>query len=275
MADFSHQSFGDIVSYLHDKQITVSDFINQIESNIEKVVRSGYWQSKVSVDFIYIIVESINSFKKIQEELIEIAEEIQIEVREHHCRMLKRISQVADEFNVDIGQVWHRNYIRKEYGVPDFRIVEDVYEDTRDLAINLSGIFSIEIRLRDFIGKTKVTMDKGQNLGGISQTTFGDNATIIVGNHNVVKHILVKKGDFNDLRELLIRNNLSEVDIEELKEILETDQPDYQNKVLGSKAISWISKMVGKSLEGTWAIGIGAAGQLLADGIKAFYGFNI
>lgn len=272
MTDYSHQSFNDIVSDLQKEHKTVTEFINVIESNIEKVKKSGYWNRKVSSDFTMIVAYSLKHFKTAQEELSEIAQEIQLEVREHHCKRLQRIATVADEINVDIGQIWHNRYNGKEYGNPDFMIVEDIYGDTRDMAVNLLDISNIASRLKDFIGKTKITMEKNQNLGGISHTTFGDNATIIVGDQNVVKHIQVKQGDFNDLKNLLIRNNVSEQDIDELKEIVETEKPDTGNKTLGSKANGWIAKMVGKCLDGTWAIGIGAAGKLLADGIKAYYG---
>lgn len=272
MTDYSHQSFNDIVSDLQKEHKTVTEFINGIESNIEKVKASGYWNRKVSSDFAMIVAYSLKHFKTAQEELFEIAQEIQIEVREHHCKRLQRISTVADEINSDIGQIWHNRYSGKEYGNADFMIVENVYEDTRDMAVNLLDTSNIASRLKDFIGKTKITMEKNQNLGGISHTTFGDNATIIVGDHNIVKHIQVKQGDFNDLKDLLIRNNVSEQDIAELKEIVETERPDTENKTLGSNANGWIAKMVGKCLDGTWAIGIGAAGKLLADGIKAYYG---
>jgi len=273
MTDYSHQSFNDIVSDLQKEHETVTDCIKEIESNIDKVKINGYWDIKVSSDFVRIVAYSLKYFKTAQEEFLEIAQEIQIEVREHHCERLQRIATVADEINLHIGQIWNNRYNGKEYDNPDFRIVEDVYGDTRDMAVSLLDISNIASRLKDFIGKTNIiTMAKNQNIGGISNTTFGDNATIIVGDHNVVKQIQVKEGDFNDLKDLLIRNNVSNQDIDELKEIVETEKPDTENKTLGSKANEWIAKMVSKCLDGTWAIGIGAAGKLLADGIKAYYG---
>lgn len=272
MTDYSHQSFNDIISDLEKEQKNVISFINAIEENINKVKQSGYWDRKVPSDFVMIVGYSLKHYKTAQEELSEISKEIQNEVREHHCKRLQRISIVADEINTEIGIIWHQQYNGKEYGNADFEIVENIYADTRDMAVSLLDTSNIASRLNDFIGKTKVTMEKNQNLGGISHTTFGDNTTIVVGDHNQVKTIQIKQGNFEDLKDLLKRNNVSDEDISELKEIVETEAYDSENKILGIKTNGWIAKMVGKCLDGSWAIGIGAAGKLLADGIKAYYG---
>jgi len=275
MTDYSHQSFNDIVRDLEDEQKNVTDFIKVIEEKISILKTNGYWGKMVPSDFVMIVGYSLKHYKTAQEELAEISSEIQNEVREHHCKRLQRLSTVADEINRDIGKVWHQHYRGKDYGNPDFQIVENLYADTRDMAVNLGDASNIASRLNDFIGKTKVTMEKNQNLGGISNTTFGNNATIIVGDHNHVKNIQIKQGDFEDLKELLKRNNLADQDIESLKDIVETEIPDIEKQTLGTKTNEWISKMVGKCLDGSWAIGIGAAGKLLADGIKAYYGWTV
>jgi hypothetical protein len=275
MTDYSHQSFNDIVTDLKKEHTTVTEYIDGISSNIEKVKANGYWDQKVSSDFILVIGYSLKHFKTTKEELNEIAQEIQVEVREHHCKRLERIANVADEINSSIGTIWHQQYTGKQYGNPDFKIVEDIYGDARDMAVNLLDISNIASRLKDFIGKTKITMGKNQNLGGIAHTTFGDNATIIVGDENQVKTIQINQGSFDELSDLLRRNNVSDEDILELKNIVEGETLDTKNNTLGSKTNGWISKMVGKCLDGSWAIGIGAAGKLLADGIKAYYGWHI
>ncbi len=66
---------------------------------------------------------------------------------------------------------------------------------------------------------------------------------------------------------------IEEADIMELQEIIEADQPDSVNKRFGNGVNTWIQKMTGKVLDGSWQIGIGAAGTLLADSIKQYYGF--
>lgn len=140
------------------------------------------------------------------------------------------------------------------------------------MAVNLLDISNIAARLEDFIGKTEIKMNNEKGIGNISNSTFGANTTFLVGNHNQVKAFNIKTSNFDDLKNLLQKNEVTEEDIEELKLIIENEKPDFENKRLGEKTNTWISKMVNKSLDGTWAIGIGAAGKLLADGIKAYYG---
>lgn len=276
MTDYSHQSFSDILNDLENEVKNITAYVEPIEQSLDKLKASGYWNQKVPFDFKNIIAYSLKHYKTAQTELSEIIIEIQNEVREHHCKRLQRLSEVADDINIRIGKIWHQDYSRKDYENEDFQSVEFIYNETRDIAANLLDLSNIASRLNDFIGKTKIMTDKNQNLGGISNTTFGNNATIIVGNQNQVQNSYqIKERNFDDIKDVLKRNNVSDEDISELKEIVENETPDSTNNKLGNKANGWITKMVSKCLDGSWAIGIGAAGKLLADAIKAYYGLPI
>jgi hypothetical protein len=104
-----------------------------------------------------------------------------------------------------------------------------------------------------------------QLIGKLSNT--GNNVAI-------TNNIDIFKGDIDSLVKDLINNDVSTEDAHELKNILSSDSPNENEKKFGEKTNKWISKMISKSLDGTWAIGIGAAGKLLADAIKAFYGWH-
>ena len=276
MTDYSHQSFNDLTSDLETEKENTIAFIKLIEEGIEKANENKYWDNKVPYDFKSIISYSLKHYRTAVAELAEIVEEIEQEVQEHHIKRLQRMSKVASEINVEIGQVWHRKYDDKlkDYGQSDFRHVERVYADTRDMAVNLLDVSNIAGRLKDYIGKTKRKMGNKNSLGDLSNNTFGNNATIIVGDNNHVKSSITE-GNFDSLKELFVKNGISESDITELKSIMEQEVPDTEKKLFGIKTNGWISKMVLKCLDGSWAIGIGASGKLLADGIKAFYGWHI
>jgi len=275
MTDYSHQSFDDIIKDLESEKNNTIAFIKIIEENIAKANENNYWNDNVPFDFKSMIAYSLKHYGTSVTELNEIGEEIQYEVQEHHCKRLQRISEVAREINVEIGQVWHQRYDRKEYGKDDFRFVENVYENTRDIAVNLLDISNIASRLNDFIGKKKVTMEKKNSFGSLSNATFGNNATIIVGDNNQLKISNVTKGNFEDLRNLFSKNNITDEDLNELKNILEQEQPNTEKEIFGKETNGWISRMVNKCLDGSWSIGIGAAGKLLADGIKSYYGWHV
>ncbi|MGV3599323.1 MAG: hypothetical protein ACO1PI_15785 [Bacteroidota bacterium] len=108
-----------------------------------------------------------------------------------------------------------------------------------------------------------------------SSAVIGDNATIIVGNHNhqtVTNHIT--KGNFSELEKALKENKVDDKDIAELKAVIDTETPNTTNNTFGSKVNDWIKKMVGKAVDGTWKIGLAAAGKLLADSVGQYYGLK-
>lgn len=276
MTDYSHQSFNDIISDLESEKVNTIAFITMIEEEIEKANKNKYWDNKVPHVFKSIVAYSIKHYRTTVTELGEIVEEIKNEVQEHHCKRLQRISKVADEINVEIGQVWNRKYDEKikDYGEKDFRHVEQVYRDTRNMAVNLLDISNLASRLKDYIGKSSNNMGKKNKLGDLSNNTFNGNTTIIVGDNNNVNYTITE-GSFDSLKNMLSKNGVSSGDISELKIILESEDPNYEKKIFGNLTNGWVSKMISKSLDGSWAIGIGTAGNLLADGIKAYYGWHV
>lgn len=276
MTDYSHQSFNDIISDLESEKVNTIAFITMIEEEIEKANENKYWDNKVPHVFKSIVAYSIKHYGTTVTELGEIVEEIKNEVQEHHCRRLQRISEVADEINVEIGQVWNRKYDEKikDYGEKDFRHVEQVYCYTRDMAVNLLDISNLASRLKDYIGKSSNNMGKKNKLGDLSNNTFNGHTTIIVGDNNNVNYTITE-GSFDSLKNMLSKNGVTSGDISELKIILESEDPNYEKKIFGNLTNSWVSKMISKSLDGSWAIGIGTAGNLLADGIKAYYGWHV
>ena len=140
------------------------------------------------------------------------------------------------------------------------------------MAVNLLDISNIASRLKDYIGKNN-NMGNKNKLGDLSNNTFNGHTTIIVGDNNKVNYTITE-GSFDSLKDMLSKNGVSSEDISELKMILESEKPNNEKKIFGNQTNGWVSKMISKSLEGSWSIGIGAAGKLLADGIKAYYGWH-
>ena len=78
--------------------------------------------------------------------------------------------------------------------------------------------------------------------------------------------------DFESVRRVLQGNGMSKKDIAELEDALDEDGRPHSPNQFGPKVSSWIAGVMKKASEGTWNIGIGAAGKLLADVISKFYG---
>jgi len=110
----------------------------------------------------------------------------------------------------------------------------------------------------------------------MSQTiiTTGDGNILNTGDQAQIKaRIKINKGDKEALKKKLKENSIEDNDIAELIQIVDTEEPDTEKATFGKKANGWIQKMIGKSLDGTWQISVGAAGSLLAEVIRAYYGF--
>jgi hypothetical protein len=160
MTDYNHQSFEDILEDLEKERKSTIAFKDQIQENIDKLTNNGYWANSVPFDFKNIVVYSLRHYKTVISELTDIEKDLQNEVQQNHLKRLRKLATVAQEINVDIGRIWHQQYDNKEYGNDDFRIVENIYGDTRDMAVNLLDIENIAERLDDFIGKKRPEMKK-------------------------------------------------------------------------------------------------------------------
>jgi hypothetical protein len=84
--------------------------------------------------------------------------------------------------------------------------------------------------------------------------------------------ITIKKGDKENLKKKLLKEGLATEDVFELATIIDEEEP-IDGK-FGNKVNGWVTKMLGKTLDGSWQIGIGAAGSMLADIIAKYYGIK-
>ena len=99
----------------------------------------------------------------------------------------------------------------------------------------------------------------------------GDGNVLNNGNNNTT-NITVEKNDFNSLEKKLLDNQVLPEDITELRAVID-EEPNLEKKEFGKGVNKWLKKMLDKSLDGTWKVGIGAASKLLSDLIGSYYGF--
>ena len=156
MTDYSHQSFSDILNDLEYELNRTTSFRDAIQTHIATLEGNKYWKEVVPSHFRDCIYYALRHYNTSIDEFADIRKDLLLEVKEHHVKRLEKISKVAQEINVDIGKIWHREYYNKDYGNANFRIVEDIYGDTRDMAVNLLDISNIAGRLTDFIGKKSI-----------------------------------------------------------------------------------------------------------------------
>lgn len=105
-------------------------------------------------------------------------------------------------------------------------------------------------------------------------SVFGDNTTIIVGNNNTQNVTNITQGNFEALEKLLKEKGVSDTDIQELQQVIDSDEPNEDKREFGPRVKTWITGMLNKAMDGSWKIGLGAAGNILAEGIKMYYGWT-
>lgn len=141
-----------------------------------------------------------------------------------------------------------------------------------------SRLLDFALNLRDKIGdvednEVKVMAQKSDVPAMFHGAVFGHNAVVVIGDHNHMKiSNVVKTGDFDSLAAYLKEGKVEEADIAELKDAINADGK-LRHGEYGERLKAWMRKMTDKAIDGSWNIGIGAAGALLAEGLKKFFGW--
>lgn len=105
---------------------------------------------------------------------------------------------------------------------------------------------------------------------------FGDNVTILVGDHSrqtVSNQIAL--GDFESLEALLQAHDIPAGAVEDLKTAIKADASSIsiKDKQFGPSVKEWMKKMLAKIVDGSWQIELGIASNLMTDALKAYYGW--
>lgn len=147
---------------------------------------------------------------------------------------------------------------------------------------------SVRNRILDFVlavGKEQPTAGepKGNQTKAIeaSKVTHIFNTTVYNGSANLVgtanaSHITFNVGaaDFSSVERVLREHRVSEEDIKELHNALESEQRPVSAEAYGPKVSSWIGKMFKKAAEGTWNLSVATTAQILPKLIAQYYGLE-
>ena len=103
------------------------------------------------------------------------------------------------------------------------------------------------------------------NFQGVLGDVTGSNITQSL-NMNIQKNV------FESLSDYLKNQGVNEKDIQELRVAINEDNQPKTPEKFGKKVSEWIGNMMSKAASGLWQIEVSAAGTLLAEAIKAYYG---
>lgn len=153
---------------------------------------------------------------------------------------------------------------------------------------SIEGILSnVRNKLLDFmlkideefgsITEIKELRNKQNEISRIVNNTIinnsGDGNVLNTGNSNSIENKpKIQKNSIENFEKQLREIKVPEQDISEIIQIVQEEQPDYNENKFGNRVNGWIAKMVTKTAEGGWDVAIGAAGGLLATAIQSYYG---
>ena len=122
------------------------------------------------------------------------------------------------------------------------------------------------------IGKTPPDIEPKRVTQIFNTTVYGGAANLVGSATNSLVSFSVSQNDFESLEKALRDNGVQTADIEELREAITTDNILQKGRGFGPRVSSWIAKMMKKSAEGAWRIGLNVAGNLLEQTISKYYG---
>jgi hypothetical protein len=151
-------------------------------------------------------------------------------------------------------------------------IITEIRNKTLDLLLKLEEEFGVEIELDELMKKKDQVNQMINNTMNHIVITNSDGNVVTTGSKNLITAtIKIEKANFEELKKVLNDHHVLEEDIQELHAVID-EQPNYEKKLFGPKVNTWIQKMTNKALNGTWQVGIGTAGTLLAELLMKYYG---
>jgi len=141
----------------------------------------------------------------------------------------------------------------------------DLSSKSQEASINNSGVINYN--------SPNSTSNQNPNYMNTSIHNQGDGNLINTGNNsNISNKVNIEKNNFDKLRKLLESNHVASSDIDELQSIIDEEQPDREKGLFSPKVDSWYQKMINKSVDRSWQVGVGAAGTLLGEALIKYYG---
>lgn len=188
MTDYSHQSLEDILRDLSNWFFTLQDVRAHLESEKQKLIENNYWEY-VNVDFKQIFNYSFKFFETVTTEINEIQSELSLEIQSHHVARLMQLGKTSHEIYMVWKEVWVNDVNPKQYGNPNFAILERLYNHSCDMVIDLLDLTNVSDRLKDFVGKKVKPEQSSQITNNNIITIHGDNkGNTIIGNDNEVNN---------------------------------------------------------------------------------------
>lgn len=184
ITNYSHQSLENILKDLENWYVNLKKIMPHLEFQKQILIANGYWE-EVNSNFIQIYTRAFLLYTTALTEIIEIKEQIPTEVQNNHVTRLNHIGIASYEISTDWDAVWHKDVKPKNYEDQNFKILEDLYAESRDMAIDLINLSNASERLKDYVGR-KGSITSSNTSGKSINVNIGRDfsGNLIIGDEN-------------------------------------------------------------------------------------------
>ncbi|QDV12797.1 hypothetical protein CA51_26830 [Rosistilla oblonga] len=130
--------------------------------------------------------------------------------------------------------------------------------------------WSLELESQGILGEN-MTFSKQEKEKAHSSITITNFQGVLGDVKSSTLNLKMQIGDITSLTRTLKEKGVGDAEIAELEDAITKDGARDRN--LGPEVSKWVGKMTMKAADGSWQIGIGAAGELLATALQLYYDF--
>lgn len=145
---------------------------------------------------------------------------------------------------------------------------------TRVLELTIELERSVPAAAEVTLGGASGTVANSDAVTQITNQIVYGNVTSITGGAGTNINVVIGKGDDQAFVQFLAQAGINESDAKELAEIVATERPENAEQPFGSRAKNWITKNIGKALNGTWKVTVDVATKVLTEAALKYYGLK-
>ena len=107
-----------------------------------------------------------------------------------------------------------------------------------------------------------------------NQAIYGNYTEISISGSGAQFTLTIGERDSGAFTKALVQGGIAEPDAAELAEIVATEEPEGKDEPFGVRAKDWISKNIGKAVNGVWKVSLSVAEELLREATLRYYGLK-
>lgn len=155
--------------------------------------------------------------------------------------------------------------------------IHNVMSEVRNKIYN----WSLDLEEKGILGKGMKFSSVEKEVAQANNTTYNFNNSNLQGVIGTISDTAVHQNnqmninqiDLETLKISLKSLGIGQEDISKLEKALSLDNKPIIKNEFGEEVQSWFGKMLTKSADGSWQVGIGVAANLLTSLLNSYYGF--